>query len=423
LIHRFALVGALAFAAEPSAIAPSLTADLDGDGTAETVTAAPAKGAVRLRVRDAAGARLADAKAPAPAADVVPVALTSGPLGSAGALVEVAAATDTMECRTIWRYRGGELTKLPIRDASGRALPDCAPPSGWVSRWEREGAGRPAAWARERSETAAAGALRTREIYAFAGFSLDFDPARSQVEIGGIPIPSWYAATLYPRAALETLYGRFRLADMRREPTLRIETDRRRGIFALRLTGPKGELVAPVEAYAASSGTARLAARAGDETAHVAIRLAGDGTMPYEVRVEGLGADWDRSYSPAGAWRGGARQVFLGAADEIAAEHLVGVWSDARGQTETFAIEGEPPYRLRIGGAAYAVDVDGAAPPFDLLLLPPDAAGRAWGIVLKGANALERVPVACAGGPPQLRCRADGEAETLRRFGARVNVR
>ncbi|MFY9552366.1 MAG: hypothetical protein WAU32_14560, partial [Thermoanaerobaculia bacterium] len=90
--------------AEPSALAPSLSADLDGDGTVETVRATAARGAVKLEVLDAEAHRLAVAKAPAPAGQVVPITLTSAPLGSAGALVEVVAATDASVCRTIWRY-------------------------------------------------------------------------------------------------------------------------------------------------------------------------------------------------------------------------------------------------------------------------------------------------------------------------------
>ena len=90
-------------AAEPGAVAPSVTADLDGDGVSETVTAVPAPGSVRLQVRDAGGRRLAEAKAPAPSADVVPVALTAAPIGSAGALLEVDAATDTSACLSVWR--------------------------------------------------------------------------------------------------------------------------------------------------------------------------------------------------------------------------------------------------------------------------------------------------------------------------------
>ena len=139
--------------------------------------------------------------------------------------------------------------------------------------------------------------------------------------------------------------------------------------------------------------------------------------------VSGFGPDWDRSYSPAGAWRGGARQVFLDAADELAAQNLVGSWSDPRGRTQTFSIEGGPPYRLRAGDAVWSVDLDGAAPPFDALLLPAGDGGRAWGLVLKGPNALARVPAACTGAPAAPPCRAEGEAETLRRIGARVNAR
>jgi hypothetical protein len=410
-------------AAQLSGIAPSLTADLDGDSVPETVTAQPSRGTVRLEVRASAGRKLADAKAPAPAGEVVPVTLTSGPIGSAGVLIEVVAATDASECRTIWRYRDGRLAPLPIRDASGRALPDCSAPAGWSSSWAREGEGRPAAWVRERTQKAEAGLLRIREAYAFAGFSLDFDAPRSSVDVAGIPIPSWYAATFYPREALETLYSRFRLGDMHREPQLRLEVDRARGIFALRFTGPAGALVAPVDSYASVGGSATLAARVGERTAHATVRLGGDGTVPYEIVVTGLGPDWDRSYGPAGAWRGNARQVFPSAADELAANDLAGMWGDSSGGKTSIAIEGALPYRLRIGPALYAIDIEGAASPFDALLLPLDAAGRPWGVVLKGQNGLERVPLTCTGAPARPPCRAEGEAETLRRLGARVNVR
>ncbi len=410
-------------AAQLSGVAASVTADFDGDGTSETVAAVPSRGTVRLEVRDASGRVLADAKAPAPSGSVVPVTLSSGPLGSAGALIEVVAATDTSECRTIWRFRDGKLSPLPIREASGRTLPDCGAPQGWAASWAREGEGRSAAWMRERTQKVEAGTLRTREVYAFAGFSLDFDAARSSVDVAGIPIPSWYAATFYARLALETLYGRFRLDDMRREPSLRIEADRLRGIFALRFTGPAGTLVAPVDSYSAVGGTATLGARAGDRAAHVSIRLGGDDSVPYEIVVNGLGRDWDRTYAPAGTFRAGARQVFPSAADELAANDLVGTWGDPSGGKTTIALEGAPPYRLRVGRDLYGVDVDGAATPFDALLLPVEAGGRPWGIVLKGQNGLERVPVACAGSPPGPPCRGAGAAEALRRIGALLNVR
>ncbi len=409
--------------AGPSAIAPSLEADLDGDGATERVTAEPARGSIRLQVRDASGRKLADAKAPSPGGDVVPLSLTSGPLGSAGALVEVVAATDAMECRTFWRYRDGALTSLPLKDAAGQNVPACAAPAGWTSHWEAASGGRSAAWVRERTETAAGGPLQFVEAYAFAGFSLDFDSERSATRIAGVPIPAWYAATFYSRAALEILYSRFRLEAMRAEPTLRIDADRRRGVFALRFAGPRGELVAPIDSYAVSAEGAALGARVEDRTVRALVRFAAGATVPLAIAVEGLGPDWDRSYSPAGTWRGGARRVFPSAADELAAQDLAGAWSDAGGKFHQFAIEGEPPYRLRSGDSSWTVVLDGAVAPFDALLLPAGKpAGRAWGLVLEGGNRIDRVPVACSGEPPNPPCRAEGERETLRRLGARINV-
>ena len=415
----------LPIAAQTSGVAPTLTTDLDGDGTNETAAAIPSRGAVRLEILDAAGRRVADAKAPAPAGDVVPVTLTSGPLGSAGALIEVVAATDASECRTIWRFRDGKLAPLPIRDASGRPLPDCAAPAGWSASWAREGEGKPAAWVRERTQKSDTGTLRIRESYGFAGFTLDFDASRSSVEVGGIPIPNWYAATFYSRTALDTLYSRYRLDQMRREPTVRIETDPVRGIFALRFAGPAGTLVASVDAYSLVGGTVTLGLRSGERAGHAAVRLGGDGSVPYEIDVTGVGPEWDRAYAPAGAWRGAARQVFPNAADELAANDLAGQWGDSAGGTTPISIEGQLPYRLRVGPSLYALDLEAAAPPFDALLLPLDAkgGGRPWGLVLKGQNGLERVPLACSGTPARPPCRADGPAEAMRRLGARVNVR
>jgi hypothetical protein len=416
LVLSFALA-----AAEPAAVAASLSADLDGDGAAETVTASPARGALRLEVREAGGRR-ADATAPSPSGDVVPVTLTAAPIGSAGALLEVGAATDASDCRSIWRYRDGKLERLPIRDGAGQPLPDCGRPGVWTYVWESEAAGRPSAWVRERVETVASGQLRTREIFVFAGFSLDFDPKRSRAEIGGIPIPAWYRATLYTRAALEQLYARFDLAAADREPTLAIETDPAGGTFALRFTRPGApDLVVPVDAFAAAPGSATLSGSAGTRSAYAKVRLAGDGSVPYEVRVEGLGVPFDRVYAPAGSWRGGARQVFANAVDEAASQYLSGVWSDARGKTTTIEIDGKPPYRLRIGRDLFMIERRHAPASVDLMLFPVGAAGQPAGLVFRGPNAFDRVPYACAAGATD--CRPAGEAEGLRRLGARVNVR
>lgn len=73
------------------------------------------------------------------------------------------------------------------------------------------------------------------------------------------------------------------------------------------------------------------------------IRFAGDGSIPYEVRVEGMGSPRDQVYAPAGTWRGGAREVYPTAADELASQYLAGVWGDEKGQNTAFSVEGAPP--------------------------------------------------------------------------------
>ena len=419
---RPALILGLLAGAQTDALAPSVTADLDGSGRTQTVTVTASGGDVRMEIRDAGGRKLASAKASAPRAEVVHVALTSAPIGSAGSLVQVSASTDASECVSVWRFRDGALAQLPLKRADGKVVPDCATSGQWTYRWEREAEGQLSRMLRERDERVAQGLLRVREVFSFAGFSLDFDSGRSSTEINGVPIPSWYAATLYTRAALEKLYLRFDLAQFEAEPTLTIRTDRERGIFELRFEGPGGAIVAPVDAYAFSSGTASLSGKVGQQTAHVTVRLAGEG-VPYETRVEGLGRELDGIYGPAGSWHGGARQVFPSATDELASEELAGVWDDARGGKTTIAIEGAPPYRVRMGKTAYTLDTKGATPPLDLLLRPADGPGQAWGIVLRGPNAIERVPLACTGEGAERTCRSDGERETLRRLGALVNVR
>jgi hypothetical protein len=410
----------LRLASDP--LAPSLTADFDGDGREETVAAAPRRGAVRLELRDAAGRKLAEASAPSPAADVVHVALSAGSLGSAGALLAVTASTDASECVSIWRYKDRSLSQIPIRGGDGKDLPDCGPANAWAFRWEQDADGRPAAFVRERTEKTEQGALRIRDVFAFAGFSLDADAKRSAREIEGVPIPAWYDGVLYTTSARETLYARFDISRMRPEPTLAIVTDRERGVFALRFTSPTGTVTAPVQSYAARAGEATLGARLGEKTARVRVRLAGDGTVPIEVEVQGLGAPLDESYGPAGSWHGRAGKIFPRAADEVASEDLADTWIDATGRQIPISIEGALPYRVRIGPDLYAVDLDGAEKPLDLLLLPAGASGRPWGISLRGKNALDRVPLACEAGAERPVCRADGPAERLRRFGARANL-
>src|SRR5262249_10022568 len=203
-----ALVAALWALRLAGPLAPTLSVDLDGDGREEVVSAEGRRGVVRLAVRGADGARIAEAKAPAPAGDVVRVELSSGSLGSAGALVEVDAATDAARCVSVWRLRNGGLERVPMRDERGKELPDCAPPGGWTYRFERESGDRPSMLVRERTESTPQGPLHVREVFAFAGFSLDADSRRSTREIAGVAIPRWYDAVLYSTEALSVLNGR-----------------------------------------------------------------------------------------------------------------------------------------------------------------------------------------------------------------------
>jgi hypothetical protein len=402
-------------------LAPSLAADLDGDGREETVTAVSRRGTVRLNVSDSAGRKLADAGAPSPAADVVRVELSAGSLGSSGALVAVIASTDASECVSVWRLRGKSLARVPLRDAGGKDLPDCGAPAAWSFRWDQEAPGRPAAFVRERSETTDHGVLRTRDVYAFAGFSLDADAKRSAREIEGVPIPKWYGALLYSTSALETLYGRYDLSRIRAEPTLAIVTDREKGVFALRFSGPTGSLTAPVDTYSALAGEATLGAKFGDRTAQVRVRLE-NGVIPIEVNVRGLGAPLDDVYGPAGSWHGRASKVFLDAADEVASEDLVDTWVDTKGGQFPISIEGAPPYHVRMGPDLYSVDLARAERPADLVLVPAGAAGRAWGIALRGKNVMERIPYVCASEGEKAACHSEGPPERMRRMGARANA-
>jgi hypothetical protein len=402
-------------------LAPSLTADFDGEGHEETVTAARRRGGVRLEVRDASGKKRADANAPAPSADVIHVELSAGSLGSAGALLAVTAATDASECLSVWRYRTQTLAQLPLRDAAGKAVPDCGRSGVWTFRWETEAEGRPAALVRERSEKTEQGTLRIRDVFAFAGFSLDADAKRSSREIEGVPIPAWYGAVLYPASALEVLYARFDLSRLRAAPTLSIVADRERGVFKLRFAGPQGTLAAPVESYAAKGREATLGARSGEKTVRATVRLGGDGSIPLEVGVEGLGAPWDASYGPAGSWHGRADKVYPTAADELASDQLVGTWVDPDGGQTPIGLEGAPPFRVRLGSDSYVLDLEGAERPVDLLLLPAGAGGRPWGITLRGKNFIERIPYGCPG-DDKAACRPEGPPERLRRLGGRANV-
>jgi hypothetical protein len=423
LFPAAALVAGLALAT-PESMAPNLSADLDGDGVAESVTASAGRDVVDVRVTGGAAKKTVSAKAPAPAQDVVRVALTAASLGAVGSLLEVRASTDGAECLSVWRYKDEKLTRLPIRGLGGRELPDCARPGEWTHRWERPAPDAPSVLVRERTEKSDGATLRRRETYAFAGFSLDLDPKRSATDVNGLPIPSWYDAKFYTHDGLERLYGRFDMASFRATPRLSIVTDRDRGVFSLRFWTPTREVVAPVESFSEvpSEGTAILVAHAGTQTVHATVRLGGDGTVPVEIVVDGLDRELDARYGPAGAWHGRGVEMFPTAADEVASQHLTGDWGTPKGGRVQVRLDGAPPFRVRVDQNVYALDFDHPTKDADLTLLPTDGSRRGWGLVLEGPNALDRVPLDCEAVAAGSACRADGSSERLRRMGARINV-
>ena len=109
------------------------------------------------------------------------------------------------------------------------------------------------------------------------------------------------------------------------------------------------------------------------------VSLGGDGSVPYEIELEGFGAPFDQVYAPAGGWRGETRSLFLTAADELVAKDLAGTWLDPAGQNLVIAADGAPPYRVRLDKELYTPDIAAASKPLDLLLLPADPLRPALG--------------------------------------------
>src|SRR5450432_4322555 len=187
--------GSLQLAAPAAGQAPSFSADLDGDGASESVSAVLRRKMARIEVRSAAGKILASADAPAPAGNPR-IAFTAGSLGSAGALLEVIAASEKEECRSLWRFQQSSLSRVPLVGGTAASRADCSPPAGWAYTWDRPSEDAPAEYRRERTRETEGGTHHQVESFRYAGFRLEIDPARSRAEIRGIGIPRWYPARL-----------------------------------------------------------------------------------------------------------------------------------------------------------------------------------------------------------------------------------
>ncbi|HEY7575803.1 MAG TPA: hypothetical protein VIB08_11600 [Thermoanaerobaculia bacterium] len=394
---------------------PAITASFSGRETVETATARASGRQIRVEVDDASGKRIAKADAPSPGGRP-DVALSAGELGSAGALLEVSASGGGRICRSVWRLRDRTLTRLPVRDG-GAALPDCETSGEWSARWEKT-EGKPAVYVRERERFVAQGTLVEVRAFAFAGFALEPDAAASGARINGVAIPSWYPGTLYRKSDLEALNQRFGLDALRRSGRVSFETNRETGVFAVRLTGGDGEARLPVTGSTPVEGESPgVELSAGDPAVRVRVSLAG-GRIPWEAVIAGAGPR-DGAYASAFHRAFDRFQIYPDAEHELAAEALPGVWSSAAGSRMAIAaITGEAAVRL--DGAELALSLDLAPKGSDLLLVPRDGSPPRWALLLRGPNALSRIPVRCENG---VDCRLDGAGEPWRRAGSQMNVR
>jgi hypothetical protein len=419
---------ALSVAASTAAASPTLSVDLDGDGSAETVTAVPARRGVRIEVRSGAGKKLATVDAPSPRSDGSPViSLSSGSLGKSGSLLEVVAATETEECRSVWRLAKGALVRVPVATGETPA-PDCGPAREWTSSWDAasstsapDGAD---IYRRERSRETPKGRLHQVEWFRYTTFRLERDPERSSAEIGGVTIPNWSPVYMYPKPALEILYARFGLEPFKTGPRLRWRADLSTGVFQLEVE--RAGRTESFDVAAIGPGEQRndylVRVRFAEGERQVRTSLIGQSNIPYETVLSGVRPDLDGLYTPPVHLLENGLQVFRSAEEEIASNSLAGAWAGRKGEVIKFTFRpGET--RVLIGEHAYLLDIRSAPSGLDLVAVSGDG-GPPVGFRLLGPNALERAPIRCdAGGSGFNGCRVSGAAERFHRVGARLNTR
>jgi len=416
-------------AASPSSSTPpaSLSIDLDGDGAPEQVSAVAKRRAARVEVRSAASGKVvarADVPVPSAKTDGVPeITLSAGSLGSAGALLEVIAASGAQECRSVLRLREKSLLRVPL--ASSPPAADCGPRGEWSYGWEQPAADAPAEYRRERTRETGLGPHRKVESFRYAGFRLEIDPSRSTSEIRGVRIPSWYAATLYQRSALDGLYAHYDLSALKKSPRLRFVTDSEQGVFAVRLLSSAGERILPVTKLERGEEPNEVLLTLGSSEPAVRARvaLAGKPGVPGEVILQGAGSNADVLYTPATLITDGALHVFATAEDALVSTSLVGSWSGKNAEKVTMTLASNDPVLLGIGNLQFAVDVDRAPEGIDALFVPKAGGAPTSGLILRGRNSIERVPVRCETAAPPFGCHPSGPPEVLRRLGGRVNAR
>ena len=81
------------------------------------------------------------------------------------------------------------------------------------------------------------------------------------------------------------------------------------------------------------------------------------------------------------------------------------------------------PVLVGIGKLQFAVDVDRAPDGIDALFVPKAGGAPTAGLILRGPDSIERVPVRCETAAPPFGCHPAGPPEVLRRVGGRINAR
>lgn len=401
---------------------PALTAELDGQGERETAAVVITGRTVALEIRDARGGLLARESVPSTGQASPRVALSLGPLGSAGALVEAAVSGEGAECRTLWRYRERRLTRVPLLGPSG-PVPDCGPPE-WKYRWERPAEDAPALLMRERSRKRGNGVFREVEAYRYAGFRMEPDAGRFTSSINDIEIPGWRDVTLYPRQLPDRLAERYDLSPFRTEPRVRLFADRAEGVFELRFEDGSRKRSFPVTAARPGDSKSDVLLTVGTEGARIRVLVSGDGAIPLEATVQGLDVRLDLAYVPVTHLKSSGLRVYDSAEQELAEEFLPGTWDDGKARLAVTLDSAAPP-RLRLDKSEVALSLAQAPAGVDVLLLPADGSSPTLGILLRGSNSLVEVPVRCtsSGQPATLLCESRGPGRAFHRVGARLNVR
>lgn len=405
--------------------AAPLTVDLDGDATPESVTAVSRGKKVQLEIRAGSARKvIAETSVPVPGNEADEVLLSAGSLASAGALLEVVAASGENECRSVWRFRDRSLSRVPV-GTSAQPVAECGKRGEWSYGWDRPQEDAPAEYRRERTRETPDGPHHQVESFRYAGFRLEPDPARTMSEVRGIAIPSWFGARLYRKTSLDGLYARYDLSQLKTGARLRFVTDPAAGVFSVRLDTAAGERLLPVTGRQKGPGRNEVVLSLGSDSPprKVLVTLAG-GTVPGEAVLSGFGPELDGLYTPAMRITDGALRVFATAEDELAVNGLVGSWASEKGEAVAIVLASSEPVLLEIGKSRYQVNVERAPAGIDALFLPGDGTAPTSGILLRGPNAFTRVPIRCEGVASDPReCRSQGPGELLHRVGARLNSR